>query len=391
FRAFGPSNGSCSGSTQYEATVPVAGNGDYSPGGFSPSAGLYRWTASYAGDANNEAAELVCNAPNQASAVGTVAVTLTARNATNNTVGAPVTATASIANGAIPTGKITFRAFPPADGSCSGSPAFSSTVSAAGNASYTSAPFTPSRVGTFRWTVSYSGDANHAPAGTSCGAVTSNVIQARPTISSGVQGRGAVGRSFQVTATLTGGYAPTGTVTFQIYDQTKTVAGCARLLATNTVPVAGNGTVSSAPYVPRRPARYSFAASYSGDAQNQAATEPCDPTGHAAQVLKRRPKVTPRARLIGGGRRISVRAQLSGAASPSGMLSFRLYRPGDVQCRRHPAFAGGVSVKSNGRYLLGQFVAGRSGIYRLSVSYSGDQRNRRYTGSCGDAQPIRVR
>jgi hypothetical protein len=36
-------------------------------------------------------------------------------------------------------------------------------------------------------------------------------------------------------------------------------------------------------------------------------------------------------------------------------------------------------------------VAGRSGIYRLSVSYSGDQRNRRYTGSCGDAQPIRVR
>jgi hypothetical protein len=262
-------------------------------------------------------------------------------------------------------------------------------VNAAGNRSYTSGPFTPGRVGAFRWTVSYSGDSNHAPAATACGAATSSIAKARPTITSGVQGRGLVGKAFRVTATITGGYAPTGSVTFQIYDQSKTVAGCAILLAVNTVPVAGNGTVSSAPFVPRRPARYSFIASYSGDAANQAATEPCAPSAHAAQVLKRRPVVKPRAHLT--GRRISVRAQLSGAASPSGMVTFRLYRPGDTRCRRDPVFAGGVSVKANGGYLLGQYVASRRGVYRLSVSYSGDQRNRRYGGRCSAAQRIRVR
>ncbi|HEY7256657.1 MAG TPA: hypothetical protein VH476_08220, partial [Solirubrobacterales bacterium] len=390
FRAFGPNDETCAGATQYEATVAVSGNGPYSPAGFTPPAGLYRWTVSYSGDSNNEAAGLACNAANQSSAVGTLTVTLTATGATDNTVGAPVTATASITKGAIPTGKVTFRAFPPVDEKCSGAPAFSSTVNAIGNGSYTSAAFTANGVGTFRWTVSYSGDANHAPAVTKCGAMTSHIAQARPAISSGVEGRGAVGRSFRITATISGGYAPTGTVTFQIFDQSKTVAGCAILLAINTVPVAGNSTVSSAPFVPRRPARYSFIASYSGDAANQAATQPCDPTGHAAQVLKRRPKVQPRARLI-GRRRISVRAQLSGAASPSGMVSFRLYRPGDVRCKRHPVFSGAVSVKSNGRYLLGQFVASRRGIYRLSVSYSGDQRNRGYSGGCSGAQAIRVR
>jgi hypothetical protein len=248
----------------------------------------------------------------------------------------------------------------------------------------------PGRVGTFRWAVSYSGDANHAPAETKCGAAMSSIGQARPTIASGVEGRGVVGRSFRVTATIGGGYAPTGTITFRIYDQSKTVAGCVVLLATNTVPVAGNGTVRSAPFVPRRPARYAFTAGYSGDAANQAATEPCAPSARAAQVVKRRPKVKPRARLI-GGRRISIRARLSGAASPSGMVSFRLYRPGDTRCRRGSVFSGGVSVRSNGAYLLAQYAATRPGVYRLSVSYSGDLRNRRYSGSCSDAQQIRIR
>ncbi len=386
FRAYGPGDATCATTPKYEATVAVDDNGPYSPAGFSPPAGLYRWTVNYAGDDNNESVSLPCGATNQASAVGTITATLAA-SATNGTVGNPVTATASIQDGAIPTGQITFKAFPSEDMNCSGAAALSSTVKASGNGSYHSAAFVPSRVGAFRWTVSYSGDQNHAPASVSCGKATSNVSQARPSIASDVSQRLTVGTPFKVTATLQGGYEPGGTITFEIYRRVG--AGCARPVVVGAVPVAGNGTISSGPLVARQPGAYSFGASYSGDAANQSATYSCGPFSPSAQVYRRTPKVKPRARLKGSNE-ISIRARLSGAASPSGTINFRLYRPSDKQCKRKPAFSGGVTVRSNGSYLLAQYFATKPGVYRLSAGYSGDQRNRQYKPTCGNAQQIRV-
>jgi hypothetical protein len=386
FRAYGPGDQTCAGAPKYEATVAVDGNGLYSPSGFSPVAGLYQWTVEYAGDANNEAASLPCGSANQASAVGTITATLAA-SATSGTVGNPVTATASIQEGAIPTGQITFTAFSPGDTNCSGAAAFSSTVNVSGNGSYRSAVFVPSRVGTFHWTVSYSGDPNHAPIGAGCGKATSSVSPASPSIASDVTQRLTVGTSFRVTATLQRGYTPAGTITFEIYR--RVAAGCAKPVAVGVVPVAGNGTFSSEPLVARQPGTYSFGASYSGDAANQGATDPCDPSGPAVRVYRRTPQVKPRARLSEGNQ-ISIRGHLSGAASPSGVINFRLFRPGDKQCKRKPAFSGGLTIRSNGSYLLAQYFATKPGVYRLSVGYSGDQRNRQYKPTCRDAQQIRV-
>jgi hypothetical protein len=386
FRAYGPGDQTCTGAVEYEATVAVDGNGLYSPVGFSPGAGLYRWTASYSGDANNEAAGLPCGSANQASAVGTITATLAA-SATSGTVGNPVTATASIQEGAIPTGQITFTAFSPGDTNCSGAAAFSSTVKVSGNSSYRSAAFVPSGVGTFRWTVSYSGDPNHAPTSAGCGKATSSVSPASPSIASDVTQRLTVGTSFRVTATLQGGYAPAGTITFEIYR--RVAAGCAKPVAVGVIPVAGNRTFTSDPLVARQAGTYSFGASYSGDAANRGATDPCDPSGPAVQVHRRTPRVKPRARL-NDGHQISIRAHLSGAASPSGTINFRLYRPGDKQCKRKPAFSGGVTARSNGNYLLGQYFATKPGVYRLSVGYSGDQRNRQYKPPCRGTQQIRI-
>jgi hypothetical protein len=386
FHAYGPGDTACATSI-YSATVAVSGNGSYSPAGFlAPKTGLYRWTVEYEGDANNAAANLACNASGQGSAVGIIAVTLTAA-ADGGTVGNPVTATAAIQEGAIPTGQLTFKAFPPSDLSCSGAAAFSSTVTVAGNGSYRSAAFVPSRVGSFRWTVAYSGDGNHAPAAVACGKATSSVAQAKPSIAGAVQQRVTVSTAFRDSATLQGGYAPGGTVTFRVYGPV--ASGCAKPLFVDTVAVSGNGTVSSDPFTAQRPGRYSFVASYSGDAANQAATEPCDSAAQATQVRKRAPRVKPRALLV-GKRTISIRAQLSGGASPTGAISFRLYRPGDKHCRRRPAFSGAISVKSNGSYSLAQYLATKPGLYRLSVSYSGDQRNQQFKGDCGNAQPIRI-
>jgi hypothetical protein len=154
--------------------------------------------------------------------------------------------------------------------------------------------------------------------------------------------------------------------------------------------VSGNGTISSDPFVALRPGRYSFAASYSGDAENQAASEPCDSPTQVVQVVKRTPKVKPRAALV-GGKQISIRAHLSGSVSPSGRITFRLYGPDDKSCRRKPKFAGGITVKSNGTFSLARYLATKPGRYRLSVGYSGDGRNRRYAAICSAAQSIRVK
>jgi hypothetical protein len=386
FRAYGPGDSTCATPAKYEATVPVNGNGAYSPPGFAPGAGLYRWTVEYEGDPNNEAALLGCGTPEQASAVDTISVTV-AVAAGGGTVGTPVSATATIQEGAIPTGQITFKAFSPADPTCSGAASFSSTVGVSGNGQYRSKAFAPSRVGAFHWTVAYSGDANHVPATTDCGKATSNVTQARPSIAGSVKRRTTVGTSFQDTATLQGGYSPGGTITFRIYGPV--AAGCTKPAFVDTVAVAGNGTVSSDPFVAQRPGRYSFVAVYSGDAANKAATEPCDSAGQVVDVQKRALKVKPRA-LLKEGRRISIRAHLSGGASPSGTITFRLYGPDDRRCKHKPAFSGGIAVKSNGTYSLAQYLAPKPGIYRLSVGYSGDQRNRQYKGSCSGAQSIPV-
>jgi hypothetical protein len=387
FRAFGPDDGTCANAPTYEEAVPVSGHGSYSPAGFAPGPGLYRWTVEYAGDTNNEAVNLTCGAVEQSSAVATIDVTLAA-SATGATVGDPVFATATIQGGAIPGGRITFKAFSPGDTNCSGAAAFSSEVKVSGTGSYSSATLVPTRAGSFRWTVAYSGDPNHAPATLDCGKTVSRIIQARPSIAGTVPHRVAVGTSFRDTATLQGGYTPGGTITFRIYGPDK--RGCAKPAFVNTVAINGNGRFSSDPFVALRTGRYGFVASYSGDASNQAASEPCDSAAQIVQVQKRAPKIRPRAQLV-GDRQISIRARLSGGLSPAGAITFRLYGPDDERCRRKPAFAGGVTVKSNGTFSLARYIVTKAGTYRLSVGYSGDRRNRRYMGNCRGAQLIQVR
>jgi hypothetical protein len=386
FRVYGPGDETCSNPPADEEAVEVSGNGPYSSD-FVLGPGLYRWTVSYSGDADNEAVSLGCGTTNQASAVGTISLILTS-SASDNTVGSPVTATATLGKAAIPSGEITFRAFPPSDPTCAGTPAFSSSAKVSGIGTYGSAAFVPTKVGTYRWTVAYSGDPNHAPATTGCGEAASRIVQAQPSISGVVPQRATVGTAFTDAVTLQGGFAPRGTITFRIYGPV--ASGCAKASFVNTVAVNGNGTFSSDPFVALRPGRYSFVASYSGDAANQSASESCDSPTQVVQVGKRAPRVKPRAILI-ARKQISIRARLSGTVAPAGALGFRLYPPGDKRCARKPAFSGSISVKRNGIFSLGRYLATRPGIYRLSVGYSGDKRNQRYKPTCGGAQTVRVK
>ncbi|MCA1684290.1 MAG: hypothetical protein LC708_04090, partial [Actinobacteria bacterium] len=90
-----------------------------------------------------------------------------------------------------------------------------------GNGTYTSSNYTSLQPGTYRWTASYSGDANNAAAGpTACldPAEDVTITQASPTISTQASAGGPVGTSVNDVATVSGGASPTGTVTFALFS-----------------------------------------------------------------------------------------------------------------------------------------------------------------------------
>jgi hypothetical protein len=88
-------------------------------------------------------------------------------------LGSSVTDTATIA-GLVPSpdrGLLVFSAYGPNDPTCAAAPVFSSSVqvTAAGNGTYTSAPFTPTVPGTYRFVAGYVGDTNNDFFAGACG------------------------------------------------------------------------------------------------------------------------------------------------------------------------------------------------------------------------------
>jgi YVTN family beta-propeller protein len=66
FRLYRPSDSSCSQAPMFTNTVSVAGKGAYRSANFTPTRfGVYRWTATYSGDASNTRAAGACNAANE--------------------------------------------------------------------------------------------------------------------------------------------------------------------------------------------------------------------------------------------------------------------------------------------------------------------------------------
>jgi len=126
-------------------------------------------------------------------------------NAAPYYLGRQLSDTATIANGTNPTGTVTFRLYAPNDPTCGGAAVLTSTNPVnAGSA--TSASFTPTVHGTYRWVASYSGDANNASAAGTCGdaneSVAVNVIQAISVAKSStnvtVIFKGLAGNNYQV-------------------------------------------------------------------------------------------------------------------------------------------------------------------------------------------------
>jgi len=85
------------------------------------------------------------------------------------------------------------------------------------------------------------------------------------------------------TATLSGGVAPTGTITFQSFGPND--ASCTGAAAfTSMLSVAGNGSYVSADFAPASVGTYRWIATYSGDAANAASATACNDANESVTV-----------------------------------------------------------------------------------------------------------
>jgi hypothetical protein len=85
----------------------------------------------------------------------------------------------------------------------------------------------------------------------------------------------------------------------------------------------------------------------------------------------------------GSGGPVADTANLSGAASPTGTITFTLYGPGDATCAGTPVFTDTKPVTGNSAISAG-FTPTQSGTYRWIAAYSGDANNQPVSGSCND-------
>jgi hypothetical protein len=159
-------NATCDSPDPIDAGTKTVTNGvvpDSDPITFN-TAGDYYWQAVYSGDANNNAATSLCTSEHLVVAKQNTAMT-TAQNLIPND-DANLSGATSTAGGTI-----TFQLFSPNDATCSGTPAYTQTVNVSGSGTYstTNTTFIASTEGTWRWKVSYSGDANNEGSTSACG------------------------------------------------------------------------------------------------------------------------------------------------------------------------------------------------------------------------------
>ena len=402
FSLYGPDNAMCTGTPVFTTRCPCRATATTRRHRSRPrSTGTYRWIARYSGDTDNAAVTLRVQRPER---VGRRQRRRRRPRRCRPTprgdviLGGQVNDTATLAGGQTPTGTITFSLYGPDNATCTGDPVFTSTVPCRATAPTRRRPSRRRQPGTYRWIADYSGDAGNAAVTRPCNDPNESVLVSptvvTPTLSTDASADITLGGRIRDTATLAGGDAPTGSITFDLYGpDNATCAGDP--VFTSTVPVSGNGGYPSAQFTPTQAGTYRWIATYSGDAVNADVTMACGDANESVVVSSgpATPALTTDAsRDTHVGKEVYDTATLSGGVAPTGAITFRLYGPGDATCSGTPVFTSTVDVSGNGDYRSERFRAREPGTYRWVASYGGDGGNQAVQTSCGDpAEQVVVR
>lgn len=183
FKLYGPNNSTCSGSPIIPAnSVNVTNNGTFVSPSFIPTQpGTYRWVASYvSSNGNNYSVSGHCNDSNESVVVTKKSPAISTTASESVEVGGNITDTAHLSGTFSATGTISFTLYGPDDATCTTGAISTTSVAVAGNADYTSAAFTTTQAGTYRWIASYSGDANNGAVSGACNDSSESVVVAGP-------------------------------------------------------------------------------------------------------------------------------------------------------------------------------------------------------------------
>jgi uncharacterized repeat protein (TIGR01451 family) len=177
-------------------------------------------------------------------------------------------------------------------------------------------------------------------------------------------------------ATLAGGYHPTGTVTFTLLQGTTQVFS-------TTVTVQGNHTYTTQggfrlPPTGTATGTYQWNATYSGDGNNNAASDQGSTTEQVI-VNPATPVISTSANPTTAlpGTTLQDVANLVGGYHPTGSITFSLYAPGSNPAGGTPTYVETVNgVTGDGTYQTTTgFTSNAAGIWHWVATYNGDSNN----------------
>jgi hypothetical protein len=386
------------------ATVTVA-NGQVPPSAdvVFPSAGVFYWQAAYSGDASNFSVSSAC-APGDdeqltvtaGKAAPTVSTQLSAPSIpAGGTAHDSATLTGATASAG---GTLTYAVY--TSNTCAtlaaGLQPAPATVTVTTAHVPDSASVTFPSAGTFYWRASYSGDAGNSAAASPCTAagneqLTVTTGKLSPTVATQLsQVSIETGGSAHDSTTLTGATpAAGGTVTYAVYTSSTCATQAAGVQPSPATATVTNGHVPDSANVTFPSAgTFYWRASYSGDANNNAASSPCTPSDNEQLTVTAQTSPSIATTLskstIHKGESAKDTAQLTGAGpDPDGYVVYTVYA--DSSC---------TSVYANAGVIVGAGPDGKvheshevhfdtPGTYYWQAVYSGDMDHGPAASPCG--------
>ncbi len=383
FELFAPGDTTCVGTPVFVSTNALSG-GSAGSDSFTPTApGTYFWVAAYDGDANNTTVVSGCS--DEPVAITQATPTIATTPSTGGPVGIDVSDSATVSGGHDPTGTVTFDLYPPTDTTCSGTPAFSVT-SPLNLGSASSGTFTTNAVGTWRWVATYNGDANNAAVSSGCVDELVAIGQASPTIATDPSAGGPVGIDIFDTATVGGGFNPTGSITFTLFPPSDP-ACTGTPVFTSTTPLALR-SVGSGAFTTNAVGTWHWIATYSGDANNASVSSAC--AAEPVDIGVSHSAVVTTVPSVGGvvGTAITDTATVTGGHSPTGTVTFNLFPPDDPTCAGTAVFTSTntLSSASPPTATSGSFTTNAVGTWNWVATYDGDASNAATSTACQDEQ-----
>jgi hypothetical protein len=388
-------NGTCQGTAADTSSALSLTSGAVDATSFAKgplSAGSYSFKASYSGDTVYNSSVGDCE-PLIVSQLAP-SVTTEIHNGTHGVVtsvdaGSTVHDKATVSGSfGTPTGTVTFSFYSTIN--CTGSSTSAGTISLVSGVADPSTNMGPLSAGSYSFKAHYNGDTNYADADAACEPLTVNMLT--PTVTTNIHGANhgvvtsvALGTTVHDEATITGGYNPTGTVSFTFFNNgTCTNTG----FAAGTVAISSGVAHPSSAQGPLTAGSYSFMAHYNGDTNNNAVDGSCEPltvdkasTTVTTQVHNTSHQdVTNTAVALGSvvHDNSTVGGQV-GTIAPTGTITYHFYT---ATCTGTPTDETvAIGTESSATSALG------AGSYSFKAEYSGDTN---YNASVGDCEPFTV-